>query len=238
MLAGQFQWSQYDTGQQFKPGSDISGHRFFGFSPPAEVKRLPSLWEHPRQPLPSSSPRRPTEASDREALIALHDATRGENWNNNRNGIEVWEVDDENSDISSWHRVTVNSAHRVTELSLYSNNLRYDRDHRNSLPPELGNLAYLWSLHLSGNALRGSIPDAFGNLGNLVELLLDKNNLSGNIPASFGQPDQSGIIGSIGQQSVRRNSHWAWLSSQNGCCIPGWKQPVWMHSRRVAESSR
>ena len=122
----------------------------------------------------------PPPSTDREALIALHDATRGENWNNNRNGIEVWEVDDENSDISSWHRVTVNSAHRVTELSLYSNNLR------NSLPPELGNLAYLWSLHLSGNALRGSIPDAFGNLGNLVELLLDKNNLSGNIPASLG----------------------------------------------------
>ena len=137
-------------------------------------------------PPPIVQPPPPTEASDREALIALYDATRGEYWNNNRNGIEVWEVDVENSDISSWHRVTVNSAGRVTELSLYSNDLRYDRDHRNSLPPELGNLTYLWSLHLSGNDLRGRIPDAFGNLGNLVELLLDKNNLSGNIPASLG----------------------------------------------------
>ena len=137
-------------------------------------------------PPPIVQPPPPTDASDREALIALYDATRGEYWNNNRNGIEVWEVDVENSDISSWHRVTVNSAGRVTELSLYSNDLRYDRDHRNSLPPELGNLTYLWSLHLSGNDLRGRIPDAFGNLGNLVELLLDKNNLSGNIPASLG----------------------------------------------------
>ena len=140
----------------------------------------------PQPPPPIVQPPPPTDASDREALIALYDATRGEIWYNNRNGNEVWDVDEVNSDISSWHGVTVNSAGRVTELNLYSNYLRYDRDHRNSLPPELGNLAYLWSLVLSSNDLRGRIPDAFGNLGNLVELLLDDNSLSGNIPASLG----------------------------------------------------
>ena len=140
----------------------------------------------PQPPPPIVQPPLPTDASDREALIALYDATRGEYWYNNRNGNEVWDVDEVNSDISSWHGVTVNSAGRVTGLDLYSNSLRYDRDHRNSLPPELGNLAYLWSLVLSDNDLRGRIPDAFGNLGNLVELDLNDNSLSGNIPASLG----------------------------------------------------
>ena len=138
----------------------------------------------PRPPIVQPPP--PTDGSDREALIALYDATRGEIWYNNSKGNEVWDVDEENSDISSWHGVTVNSAGRVTGLDLYSNSLRYDRDHRNSLPPELGNLAYLWSLVLSDNDLRGRIPDAFGNLGNLVELDLNDNSLSGNIPASLG----------------------------------------------------
>ena len=140
----------------------------------------------PQPPPPIVQPPPPTDASDREALIALYDTTRGEIWYNNRNGNEVWDVDDLNSHISSWHGVTVNSAGRVTELNLYSNSLRYDRDHRNSLPPEMGNLAYLWSLVLSDNDLRGRIPDAFGNLGNLVELDLNDNSLSGNIPASLG----------------------------------------------------
>ena len=138
----------------------------------------------PRPPVVQPPP--PTSASDREALIALYDATRGEYWYNNRNGINVWEVDDENSGIGSWHRVTVNSAGRVTELYPSSNDLRYDRDHRNSLPPELGNLAYLEWLDLSGNDLRGRIPDAFGNLRNLVELHLNNNHLRGEIPASLG----------------------------------------------------
>ena len=140
----------------------------------------------PQPPPPIVQPPPPTDASDREALIALYDATRGEIWYNNRNGNEVWEVDEENSDISSWHRVTVNGAGRVTELYLYSNDLRYDRDHRNSLPPELGNLAYLEWLDLSRNDLRGRIPDAFGNLRNLVELHLNNNSLGGNVPASLG----------------------------------------------------
>ena len=144
----------------------------------------PLTQPEPRPPV--IQPPAPTSASDRETLIELYNATRGQYWYNNRNGIEVWEVDDESSDISSWHRVTVNSAGRVTELYLYSNDLRYDRDHRNSLPPELGNLAYLEWLDLSGNDLRGRIPDAFGNLRNLVELYLNNNSLSGNIPASLG----------------------------------------------------
>ena len=138
----------------------------------------------PRPPIVQPPP--PTGTSDREVLIALYGATRGEYWYNNRNGIEAWEVDKENSDISSWHGVTVSSVGRVTELYLYSNDLRYDRDHRNSLPPELGNLAYLEWLDLSGNDLRGRLPDAFGNLRNLVELHLNNNSLSGNIPASLG----------------------------------------------------
>ena len=118
--------------------------------------------------------------SDLEALVALYHATDGSGWNNNSNGFEVWDVRNPDPDIGSWHGVTVNDAGRVTELYPSSNGLR------NSLPPELVNLALLEWLDLSSNDLRGQIPEALGNLRNLVDLDLSDNGLSGNIPASLG----------------------------------------------------
>ena len=122
----------------------------------------------------------PPSVSDLEALVALYHATDGSGWNNNSNGFEVWDVRNPDPDIGSWHGVTVNDAGRVTELYPSSNGLR------NSLPPELVNLAFLEWLDLSSNDLRGQISEALGNLRNLVDLDLSDNSLSGNIPASLG----------------------------------------------------
>lgn len=56
-------------------------------------------------------------SKDRDALIALYNATGGASWMRNTN----WNTD---SDLSLWHGVGVNDQGRVVELSLRSNNLR------------------------------------------------------------------------------------------------------------------
>jgi Leucine-rich repeat (LRR) protein len=55
-----------------------------------------------------------------------------------------------------------------------------DMDLRGSISPSLGNLSFLRSLHLSGNALTGHIPPQLG------ELSLYYNGLEGNIPSQLG----------------------------------------------------
>ena len=50
------------------------------------------------------------------------------------------------------------------------------------IPPELGRLADLASLNLSGNGLSGAIPPELGQATNLTRLVLWGNELSGTIP--------------------------------------------------------
>ena len=54
------------------------------------------------------------------------------------------------------------------------------------IPPELGSLANLRLLHLSGNELSGEIPPELGSLANLRLLHLSGNELSGEIPPELG----------------------------------------------------
>ena len=54
------------------------------------------------------------------------------------------------------------------------------------IPPQLGNLANLGALYLSNNQLSGEIPPQLGNLANLGALYLSNNQLSGEIPAELG----------------------------------------------------
>jgi hypothetical protein len=110
--------------------------------------------------------------SDKDALIALYNATGGEDWTDNTN----W---DSAADISAWYGVTV-KAGRVTELFLRDNNLS------GSIPDEIGDLTELEYLYLDDNNLSGPIPVEIGNLGNLERLYLGKNNLTGTIPSQLG----------------------------------------------------
>ena len=123
-----------------------------------------------------SSPTEPgpgTPEGDRAALVALHNATGGPNWERNNNWLS--EVP-----ISEWSGVTTDDNGRVTELYLGSNQLSGE------IPPELGNLASLSTLSLGGNQLSGEIPLALGNLANLSRLSLGNNQLSGEIPPELG----------------------------------------------------
>ena len=110
--------------------------------------------------------------TDREALIAIYNATDGDNWANN----DSWLSD---APIGEWEGVTTDDNGRVTELSLLQNQLS------GKIPPELGKLANLTALFLHGNQLSGKIPPELGKLANLTALFLQDNDLSGCVPSGL-----------------------------------------------------
>ena len=110
---------------------------------------------------------------EREALVALYNATGGADWTNNENWLS-------DAPISRWHGVTTDSRDRVIELRLSGNGLNGE------LPAELGNLTHLELLFASRNELRGEIPSQLGRLSMLRALSLYDNRLSGPVPSWLG----------------------------------------------------
>ncbi|MCY4573082.1 MAG: leucine-rich repeat domain-containing protein [Gemmatimonadetes bacterium] len=110
---------------------------------------------------------------DRAALIALYNATDGPNWINNDN----WTTD---APLELWFGVNADASGRVHALSLNSNRLR------GTIPPALGNLAYLRHLELASNELSGAIPRELGELTRLTYLNLGPNRLVDPLPPELG----------------------------------------------------
>ncbi|CAN0326977.1 unnamed protein product, partial [Scytosiphon promiscuus] len=79
--------------------------------------------------------------TDRDVLVALYSATDGPNWKKNTN----WNT---GAPLSEWYGVTADQG-RVVELRLDNNNLQ------GTIPPDLGKLTALKSLHLEENHLSG-----------------------------------------------------------------------------------
>ena len=135
--------------------------------------------------------------SDREALVALYEATDGPNWTNR----DSWLT---GAPLADWHGVDVDAEGRVTVLWLPENGLSgclptqlgdlhrlahldlRDNDLEGSIPPDIGSLAVLDYLNLSRNRLTGSIPPELGNLSRLEGLRLSPNLLTGAIPPELG----------------------------------------------------
>lgn len=116
----------------------------------------------------------PEGPTDRDVLIALYDATNGDNWTNNTNWCT-------NAPLSEWYGVTLDySQERVQYIHLFYNNLV------GSIPEEIGNLTELYTLDLSGNTLTGEIPSSIGNMHILGYLYLNNNQLTGSIPQEIG----------------------------------------------------
>ena len=111
----------------------------------------------------------PEPFPDRTVLVALYNATDGDNWTDKEN----WLSDEP---LGEWQGVTTDDEGRVTQLHLWENNLV------GTIPAELGQLSSLTSLELQINKLSGSIPAELGNLSNLTVLYLWENQLSGEIP--------------------------------------------------------
>ena len=85
--------------------------------------------------------------TDREALVALYNATDGENWDASANWLS-------DAPLGEWHGVTTNADGRVIGLDFFSNGLSGE------IPAELGSLANLTYLNLSNNALSGCVPSS------------------------------------------------------------------------------
>tara|TARA_R110002012_G_scaffold64308_1_gene169026 strand:- start:14113 stop:15783 length:1671 start_codon:yes stop_codon:yes gene_type:complete len=146
-----------------------------------------------------STPVLPVPANERDALIALYNATNGDNWtrNNNWNSAEL---------VGDWEgirTINIGGVGHVSEIRLGSNNLAgnipaeignfpeltnlllFSNQLTGDIPAEIGNLTNLVELDLAPNSFTGSIPDEIGNLVNLEILWLNQNGLTGTIPASF-----------------------------------------------------
>ena len=111
--------------------------------------------------------------TDRETLVALYNATYGENWRSNENWLS-------DAPLGEWRGVTTNDDGRVIGLVLRGNDLSGE------IPAELGSLSNLTELYLHANDLSGEIPAELGSLSNLTVLGLSANDLSGEIPAELG----------------------------------------------------
>ena len=146
--------------------------------------------------------------SDREILVALHEATGGPNWTNADN----WLTD---APLGAWHGVRTDASGRVDKLNLVRNNLTgsmppelgslaslevLEIDVPGPIPPELGNLAKLRLLFLGANGLSGPIPPELGNLARVEIMDLSINGLSGPIPPEFGN------LASLTRLNLRSNN--------------------------------
>ncbi len=113
----------------------------------------------------------PGLVSDCEVLLAARDILAGSAGLNWSAGLPIEE----------WDGIRiVGSPERVDSLTLN------DLELNGVIPAELGLLAHLFLLSLSGNDLSGQIPSELGDLGDLAILSLSGNNLNGAIPHELG----------------------------------------------------
>ncbi len=113
----------------------------------------------------------PVSTIEKNALLALYNATDGNNWNNNMN----W---NSSSPVYTWYGIKI-EGNKVSEIDLYHNNLT------GIIPPEIGNLIHLKSLIFWDNNLTGIVPVELGNCTNLKTLSLEVNALTGTIPVQL-----------------------------------------------------
>jgi len=168
-------------------GGGIRGFKSSPSSAPSSIpsqSTTPSVSQQPsitpshrptlsQQPSVSMQPTTLYKLQQRGALVALYDATNGDEWRINTN----WQSD---APVCEWYGLDCNNDDDVIEIHLYYNTLR------GSIPSELGLLTNLEDLYLYYNSLTGSIPSELGLLTNLQSLYLDGNSLTGSIPSELG----------------------------------------------------
>ena len=111
-------------------------------------------------------------AGDRDALVALYNATDGANWNRS----DSWLTE---APLEEWYGVVTDSEGRVRWLTLWDNDLK------GPIAPELGNLTALEFLGLGDNELTGEVPAELGSATGLLGVWIDDNLLTGIVPSSF-----------------------------------------------------
>jgi hypothetical protein len=131
-------------------------------------------------------------ASEREALIALYNSTRGFQWLNDTNWKKPDGSFNDPGTEHTWYGITVKDNH-VKYIYLGYNELE------GTLPAEIGNFPYLTVLDLSEDPnippwiyepISGPIPAAIGNLEQLRSLDLSGNDFNGSRNCKFIQLDR------------------------------------------------
>ena len=130
------------------------------------------------------------------ALVALYNATGGDNWTHNDN----WLQGTTNTDFDNWYGVYVEGGD-VIAISLISNNLigafpseignlsgliniNASSNQISNVPPDINKLTSLGGINLSYNQLT-DLPNQIGDLHNLKRLHLLDNKIS-SLPSSIG----------------------------------------------------
>ena len=117
------------------------------------------------------------KTAERNALVALYNATAGEMWKNDENWCS-------NKPVEEWSGVYVNEDGYVTGIGLPSN------DMRGELPDDIINLKSLEMVDFQGNPLLGGeLPDGFWSLP-LKSVSLSSCSFGGEIPQEI-----SGLTG-------------------------------------------
>jgi len=116
-------------------------------------------------------------AAERNALIALYNATGGANWTNHAGWLGAAGTE------CTWFGIRCGSGDAaVIGIFLAQNNLS------GSLPPDIGAFANLTELELYTNSLNGAVPPQIGNLAQLQRLALYSNRFTGTVPPDLGRP--------------------------------------------------
>ncbi|MGB5942298.1 MAG: T9SS type A sorting domain-containing protein [Leeuwenhoekiella sp.] len=102
----------------------------------------------------------PQNQQDYNALVALYNATNGDNWTVNTNWLN------NDAPLSEWYGISLDGNNRVTNLDLSGNNLT------GSLPTQIGDLTELTSIDLFLNSLSGDLPQEFWNLLELERAIM------------------------------------------------------------------
>jgi len=130
-------------------------------------------------------------ASQRDALVAVYNATGGASWTNRTNWLGAPGTE------CTWFGVSCDEAQsNVTGLELFENNLR------GSIPAAIANLSKLRDLQLYNNHLTGALPPELGQLTDLEDFYCGNNELTGRIPAQFGALKKLAFLSLDGNQLV------------------------------------
>ena len=160
----------------------------------------------PPVPAPSADRALAVATTDREALVALYNATDGSNWERRDN----WLTD---AELAEWYGVVTNSQGQVRWLTLSDNGLK------GPIVPELGSLSALEFLGLGENELTGEVPAELADATRLTGLWINDNRLTGIIPSTFLTLSQLRVLDVSGNDglcipSTARFSEWADSLSQ------------------------
>ena len=152
-------------------------------------------------------PATPTRVSERDALVALYNATDGETWVNNTN----WLTD---APVGLWYGVTTDGSGKVTRLD-FTRNWSGGR-----IPAELGSLTRLEWVKLVGNGLEGEIPATLGGNSNLRLLELADNQLGGEIPSELGRLSSLELLSLSSEPAERGDTPRTQRASQPETTVP------------------